>query len=122
MPDNRRQVVVIDDDEAVRESLAFLLETAGYPVASFASAPDCLARLRPEDVACIVVDQHMPEMTGIEFQTTLRRRGIQLPTLLMTGSPSPDLLQRAAALEIRQVLSKPLIEDELLRFVAAATT
>lgn len=115
-----RRVVVVDDDEAVRESLAFLLETAGYVVESFASAGRCLAALRPAAITCLVVDQHMPEMTGLEFLAELHRRGIRLPSLLITGSPSSDLLQRAAALGVRKVMPKPLIEDDLLRFVAAA--
>jgi len=112
-----RRVVVIDDDEAVRESLAFLLETAGYSVVSFASAPDYLVAMRPECTACLLVDQHMPGMTGLEFLTELQRQGVRVPALLLTGSPSPDLLRRAEALEVQQVLAKPLAEDALLRFV-----
>ena len=120
MRDNSRRVVVVDDDAAVRESLAFLLETAGYMVESFASAPLCLTALQPAAVTCLVVDQHMPEMTGLEFLAELHRQGIDLPALLITGSPSPDLLRRAAALRVCQVMAKPLAEDTLLRFVASA--
>lgn len=120
MQDGTRRVVVVDDDAAVRDSLAFLLEIAGYEVERFASGPECMAALRPALVACLVVDQHMPVMTGLEFLAALRRQGIQLPALLITGSPSPDLLARAAALNVRQVLSKPLVEDVFLRMVANA--
>ncbi len=114
-----RRVIVIDDDDSVRDSLAFLLETAGYVVDGFASPMQCLLTLRPGMRACLVVDQHMPEMTGLEFLAELQRRGIHLPTVLITGSPSPDLLQRAAALDVHRVMPKPLLEDDLLRFLAA---
>jgi len=113
----RRMVVIVDDDEAVRESLQFLLETAGFLVATFASGRECLQALRAEDAGCLVVDQHMPELTGLEFLAELRRRGVRLPALLITGSPSPDLELRAATLDGMKVMGKPPVEDELLRFV-----
>ena len=115
-----RQIIVIDDDAGVRQSLEFLLETAGYAVECFGSAPHYLAVLQPATVICLIVDQRMPEMTGLEFLADLRRRGIHLPAILITGSPSPDVMQRAAALDVRDVLPKPLVADGLLRFVAAA--
>lgn len=121
MRDGSRVVVVVDDDSAVRDSLGFLLETAGYAVESFASAPLCLSAMQPNAVACLVIDQHMPEMTGLEFLTELHRRGIRLPALLVTGSPSPDLLRRALALNVWQVLAKPLVENDLLQFVGSVT-
>lgn len=113
-----RRVIVLDDDDSVRDSLAFLLETVGYVVDGFASPLLCLQAIRPDLRACLIVDQHMPEMTGLEFLTELRRRGIHLPAVLITGSPSPDLVQRAAALDVHMVMPKPLLEDELLRFIA----
>ena len=119
MRDSDRRIVVVDDDAAVRDSLAFLLETAGYAVESFASGPLCLRAIKPTSVACLVVDQHMPEMTGLEFLAELHHQGIHLPALLITGSPSPDLLARAAALDVRQVLAKPLAEDDLLRLIGS---
>jgi len=80
----------------------------------------CLRAMQPGTQACLVVDQHMPEMTGLEFLAELQRRGLFLPTVLITGSPSPDLLQRAVALDVHMVMSKPLLDDDLLRFIVAA--
>ena len=121
MQDGRRPVVaVVDDDEAVRESLRFLLDIAGYDAVTFESARDYLDHLSGQPATCLVLDQHMPHTTGLELLATLRQRGLRLPTALITGSPSPDLVRQATALGAARVLEKPLADDALLRFVACA--
>jgi FixJ family two-component response regulator len=123
MRDGRRPVVaVIDDDEAVRESLRFLLDIAGYEVAVFTSAQDCLDHIDSQIASCLVVDQHMPHTTGLELLAELRARGLRLPTALITGSSSPDIRRQADVLGVTRVLEKPLTDDALLRFVACATS
>ena len=117
-----RRVLVVDDDASVRESLQFLLEIVGYRTATFASPQECLAALATMDVACLVIDQHMPGQTGLELVAELRRRGVHAPALLITGSPSASLQRRAQEMDGMRVLAKPPGEDELLRFVAAAVT
>jgi two-component system, LuxR family, response regulator FixJ len=119
MADTQSDVVtVIDDDHGVRDSLRFLLEAAGHTVATFASAAAFLADrvLRP---ACLIVDQHMPHMTGLELAELLHGEGTNIPLLLMTGAPSPAILSRAAELGIETVLVKPFNADDLLRFIKA---
>ena len=118
MAQDGRWIVVVDDDPGVRDSIAFLLETAGYSVESFSSPAQCLASLQPSMVACLVVDQNMPKMTGLELVTELHSQGVFLPTLLTTGSLSPELLQKATALGV-QAIPKPLAEGQLLDFVAS---
>ncbi|MBN8874257.1 MAG: response regulator [Rhodospirillales bacterium] len=119
MHDSRGTVVaIVDDDEAVRESLRFLLETAGFRVETFASGKQFLAS-RGRGPACLVVDQNMPQLTGIELLEQLRARGCTLRVALMTGSPSPDLSRRARELGAAMVLEKPLRDDVLLQFVHA---
>lgn len=121
MQDGRRpMVIVVDDDEAVRESLRFLLDIAGYDVLTFDSAQAYLDRADPQGATCMVLDQHMPNTTGLELLTVLRQTGARLPTALITGSPSPDLVRQATALGAAKVLEKPLADDALLRFVACA--
>lgn len=121
MADPRRPVVaVVDDDEDVRESLRFLLETAGYDVATYDSAQDYLDHLAGSPAACLVLDQHMPQVTGTELLDLLRARGPRLPTALITGSPSPDLVRRAQEAGATRVLEKPLADDSLLCFVQHA--
>ena len=114
-----RRVAVVDDDLAVRESLRFLLETAGFHVATFGSAGEYLDA-QPDDVACLLLDQHMPHETGLELLGLLRRNGAALQVALMTGSPSADLERRARELGVSWVLEKPLSDNRLLDFVAGA--
>jgi two-component system response regulator FixJ len=121
MIDGRHPVVaVVDDDEHVRESLRFLLETAGYVVVTYDSAQAYLDQVATQPAACLVLDLHMPQVTGVELLTQLRRRGGRLPTALITGSPSPELVRRVDALGAARVLEKPLADDALLRFVHCA--
>jgi two-component system response regulator FixJ len=123
MSDGRNPMIaVVDDDLDVRESLRFLLETAGYSVATYESANDYLDRVAADHPACLVLDQHMPQVTGVELLALLRERGAALPTALITGSPTPELLRRAAALGAQRVLEKPLADDALLRFIRCATS
>jgi two-component system, LuxR family, response regulator FixJ len=119
---HRPVVIVVDDDEAVRESLRFLLDIAGYDVVTFDSAQAYLDRVDREPAACMVLDQHMPNTTGLELLTLLRQSGADVPTALITGSPSPDLVRQATAAGAAEVLEKPLADDALLSFVANAAT
>ena len=122
MRDSHRPVVaVVDDDEAVRDSLRFLLETAGFDVTTFASACQFLTSPDRETRMCLLLDQHMPKITGLEMMRRLRERGQELPVALMTGSPSPELTRRAMELGVAEVMEKPLADDVLMRFVTRAT-
>jgi two-component system response regulator FixJ len=114
---SHRRVAVVDDDDAVRDSLQFLLEAAGIPVVAFASAAQFLRDAPLDELSCLVVDQHMPEQTGLQLVASLRQRGTVLPIALITGSPSADLLRIARDLGIKKVLEKPLDDTTLLRFI-----
>jgi two-component system response regulator FixJ len=108
---------VIDDDPAVLDSLCFLLEIAGHRTRGYASAAAFLADgdARP---ACIILDQHMPHMTGLELLARLRAAGVATRVMLVTGSSTPAIRARAAALGVVKVLEKPPDEAELLAFAA----
>lgn len=122
MRDSHRPVVaVVDDDEAVRDSLRFLLETAGFDVTTFASACQFLTSPDRATRMCLLLDQHMPKITGLEMMRRLRERGQELSVALMTGSPSPELTRRAMELGVAEVMEKPLADDVLMRFVTRAT-
>lgn len=111
-----RRVAVIDDDAAVLDSLRFLLEVAGCEVTTFASAAAFLAHRGPSP-DCVVLDCHMPLMTGLDMIERLLadRRGLRV--MLITGSATPAIRARAAALGIAVVAEKPPSEADLLAFV-----
>jgi two-component system response regulator FixJ len=111
-------VALVDDDPAVLDSLKFLLEVLGCQVATYGSAPAFVAG-RGTGPSCLIVDQHMPGMTGLELAQKLRDEGTSVPILLITGSPSPAIVARAAQLGVEAVLEKPPDEDDLLKFVDA---
>ena len=113
----RRTVAVVDDDQAVRDSLRFLLEVIGYTVEIFASAAEFL-QANVRHFACLILDHHMPNMTGLELARRLRADGAVIPILLITGSPSPTIAASAAELGI-EVLDKPPGEEALIHFINA---
>jgi len=113
----RGVVAVVDDDLAVLDSLKFLLEAAGYPVAAYASATAFLAD-RATPTACLVVDQHMPVMSGLELIAHLRQQAAGIPVLMITGRPSASIVARAHQLGAA-VLEKPPAEVDLLNFIEA---
>lgn len=112
-------VAVIDDDPGVLVSLEAVLEVAGYQVVAYASAGAFLADHAAKP-ACLILDQHMPQMTGLDLAARLRADGVHLPVLLISGKPPSNLAARAAELGIAKVLVKPLSADDLLCFVAAS--
>jgi FixJ family two-component response regulator len=117
---HQRAIGVVDDDDAVRDSLRFLLEIAGFNVAAYGSADQFMSEAKPAELACLVIDQHMPATTGLQLIQALRSQGTDLPIALITGSPSPDLLRRAHELGVTTVLEKPLSDDVLLQFIERA--
>jgi two-component system, LuxR family, response regulator FixJ len=117
---SHRLVAVVDDDDAVRDSLRFLLEIAGHSVATYGSAAEFLLEAPIGELVCLVVDQHMPDQTGLQLVSRLRAQGVTLPVALITGSPSADLIRLARQLDVAQVMEKPLDDDMLLDFIARA--
>jgi FixJ family two-component response regulator len=117
MTGNRQHVVaIVDDDSGVRESLRFLLETAGYAVETYESGARFLAEARPARLACLVLDQDMPQLAGLDLLAELY---LAPPALLIVSTPSRALARRAAELGVRRVLEKPLARDDLLAEIAA---
>jgi FixJ family two-component response regulator len=111
-------VDIIDDDDAVRDSTRALLESYGYEVRDHASAEQFLQApgLKPD---CLLVDQHMPGMTGLDLLEHLRSRGDQTPALMMTGRSDPTLEPRAARIGVT-LLHKPVPEDQLVLWIERA--
>ncbi len=115
------QVFVIDDDEAVRRSLCWLIESVDHPAKGFASADDFLAEL-PETpgVGCIVTDVRMPGMNGIELLEVLAGRGSNLPVVVITAHGDVRMAVEAMKLGALDFVEKPFEEKTLLEVVERA--
>ena len=98
-------VYVVDGDEAVRDSLQWLLEGKDYRVRCFESAESFLARYDPREVACLIVDVRMAGMTGLELQDRLLERQSPLPVVFITGHGDVPMSVRATGM----VASQPYI-------------
>jgi two-component system, LuxR family, response regulator FixJ len=118
MPD--RIVHIVDDDEAVRQSLAFLLGSAGLTVRLYDSASAFLAGLSAVKSGCLVTDMRMPDMTGIELLQQLRAKACRLPAIVITGHGDVPLAVEAMKAGAVDFIEKPFDQEALLHAVRAA--
>ena len=110
-------VYVVDDDEAVRDSLQWLLEGKDYRVRCFDSAESFLARYDPREVACLIADIRMGGMTGLELQDKLLERKSPLPIVFITGHGDVPIAVNAMKKGALDFIQKPFNEDDLLSVV-----
>ena len=109
-------IVVVDDDDAVRDSLKFSLVIEGFAVRAFSSGPQLLAEPSLPAGDCYVIDQNMPDMSGLDLISTLRARNLTAPAILITTHPNAALRERAAAAGV-SIVEKPLLDFTLLNSV-----
>ena len=107
-------VVVVEDDDSVREATNHLLQLLGYVTVSFASAEDFLKSGRVRDTACLVADVHLPGMSGVELQTRLILDGHRMPIIFVTAFPDQAIRARVLKNGALCYLSKPLQEERLI--------
>jgi two-component system, LuxR family, response regulator FixJ len=108
-------VIVLDDDLAVRNSLKFSLEIEGFTVRSYATGAELLGAGDPPHCGCLVVDQHMPGMSGLDLIDLLRSRHFSAPAILITSDdPSPSVRERAGKASV-PIVEKPLLGNALLQ-------
>jgi two-component system response regulator FixJ len=117
---NELTVYVVDDDDAVRDSLEILLETAGHRVRTFSSALAFLDALGALGPGCAVLDVRMPEMDGLTLQEELNTRGVHLPVIVMTGHGDVPIAVRAMKAGALDFLEKPFSDEALLESVRGA--
>lgn len=109
----RTLISVVDDDEALRESLPDLLEMLGFAARPFASAEDFLTSDAVADTRCLILDVSMPGMSGPELQCELSRRGLNVPIIFLTGQCDQNLRATLLARGAVRYLLKPFSEKEL---------
>jgi FixJ family two-component response regulator len=120
MPPPEPTVFVVDDDRAMRESLSWLLDSVGLRVRSYATATDFLAEHDPAQPGCLVLDVRMPGMSGLDLQAELARRGVELPTIVITGHAEVSMAVRAVKAGAIDFIEKPFSDQLLLDRVRQA--
>ena len=121
MPEREQPLIyVVDDDEAFRDSLRWLLESAGYRVATFATAEHFLASYLPGSGACLVLDVRMPGWSGMELQEEMLRRGHAIPTVFVTGHGDVPMAVSAVKKGAVDFIEKPFNDRDFLALIGNA--
>ncbi|MDR3415193.1 MAG: response regulator [Nevskia sp.] len=113
-------VFIVDDEEAVRDSIGLLLRSVGVRSRGFADARAFLDGYQPEQRGCLVLDIRMPRMSGMELQQELNRRGWAVPIIFITGHGDVPMAVEAMRAGAVDFLQKPFKDDELIRRVQKA--
>jgi two-component system, LuxR family, response regulator FixJ len=117
---SHQQICIVDDDESLADSLKSLLETFGYDVQSYNSGAAFLADDRRRATGCLVIDQYMPGMDGLDVVDRLQKQGGRMPTILISGRLDTKTRERAASLGVNSVLEKPFSADHLVDVIRTA--
>ena len=115
-------IFIIDDDDATCNSLRLLFETAGLEAQAFPSSEAFLEDAAFTGHDCLILDMHLPGMTGVELLEQLRRAENDVPVIIITGAPSAAISARAKTARALAVLEKPFNASQLLSLGAAASS
>jgi FixJ family two-component response regulator len=113
-------VFVVDDDPAVRDSLALMLGLAGFQTALFADAEAFLSAYQADWAGCVVADLRLPGMSGVELQATLRARSSTLPVVIITGHGDVPTARAAFHAQAVDFLEKPFDDAQLVAAIETA--
>ena len=108
------KVFVVDDDVSVCVALSRLIRTAGLHVETFGTAAECLGADRLKDADCLVLDVHLPDLSGLELQAKLTELGLELPIVFITGRGDIPMSVRAMKAGALEFLTKPFDDQQLL--------
>ncbi|MDE0879937.1 MAG: response regulator [Sphingomonas bacterium] len=120
MSDPARTVHIVDDDEAIRQSVGFMLRKAGHNVEAYSSGVQFLKAATRETRGCVLLDVRMPEIDGLEVQARLAEQGIMLPVIMLTGHGDVTLAVRAVKAGAIEFLEKPFERTALLAAIDEA--
>jgi FixJ family two-component response regulator len=113
-------VFIVDDDAAVRASLSLLLETHGFRIATYESGEALLAACEPGWQGCVVLDLRLKGMDGLQVLAELRRRGVSLPAIFLSGHGDIPTTVRAMKAGASEFLTKPVSGEQLIPLIRAA--
>jgi two-component system response regulator FixJ len=113
-------VFIVDDDDAVRDSLRLLLEAHGYTVKDCATGDELLTALPMASAGCLVLDYHLTRTNGLDLLAEVRARAVLLPAILVSGMVDDGMRRRARDAGISDVLEKPFQADALIDAVDSA--
>jgi FixJ family two-component response regulator len=113
-------LAVVDDDADVRVALTRLLASAGFAVETFASGAEFLRSIEDHEPHCVVLDLHMPEMSGFDVQGALASEHAAVPVVVITGHHTPESRARATQLGAKGYLCKPVDDGALLAAISTA--
>ena len=113
----QKPICVVDDDESVADSLQALLESFGFRVQLYSSGSEFLADERHRLAGCLLIDQHMPGISGLDVIDNLQKESVQIPTILISGRLDASTKQRATRLGVRGLLDKPVAAGRLIQLL-----
>ena len=113
MPSQLPVFFIVEDDDAVRQSLELLTRALGWDVRAFQSAEKCLDQALYQPPACILADLFMPRMNAVELKKALQPAGVQTPMVILTAYMDTPLAAAAKSMGIDEVISKPCDCDQL---------
>ena len=116
----RGLISVVDDDESIRRTTTFLIESFGFRAAAFESAENFLKSGQMHDTSCLIVDVQMPGMSGLELQSELAAAGYGIPIIFMTAYENKVSRQQAMQAGAVAFLAKPFGDEQLLQTVRLA--
>jgi FixJ family two-component response regulator len=116
----RGLISVVDDDESIRRTTTFLIESFGFRAAAFESAESFLKSGQLHDTSCLIVDVQMPGMNGLELQSQLAAAGYDIPIVFMTAYENKVSRQQAMQAGAVAFLAKPFGDEQLLQTVRLA--
>src|SRR5262245_36730859 len=111
------KVFVVDDDVSVCVALSRVVRTAGLQVETFGTAAECLSADRLKDADCLVLDVHLPDLSGLELQAKLTELGLELPIVFITGRGDIPMSVRAMKAGALEFLTKPFDNQQLLEAI-----